>query len=90
MKIQLRIADAMDPDNPNSDFNLNDSDREDASRRSVFSNRRVIVFAFSGNRYNRFNISIITKTFIAQKSNNKYPDVENFHGIDKNKHIWDF
>ena len=80
----------MNPNNPNLDFDLNDLDRKNIFRRFVFSNRCIIAPAFFENRHNRFNILIITKNFIVQKFNNKYPDVENFYKIDKNKYIWDF
>lgn len=80
----------MDPDDPDSDPDFDDSDCEGFARRPALPNRRVIVFVSSGSRHSRLNIPIITGAFIAQRSNNKYPDVENFHGIDKDRHIWDF
>ena len=90
MKSQFRVADAMNPKNPDLNLDFDNLNRKSFTRRSALSNRRIIISVLSGNRYNRFNISIITKTSTAQKSNNKYPNVKNFHKTDKNKHIWDF
>ena len=87
MKSQFRAANAINPNNPNLNPDFNNSNRENFIRCFAFSDRYIIIFVFFENRYNRFNISIITKTFIVQKFNNKYSDVENFYKINKNRYI---
>ena len=87
MKSQFRVANAIDLDNLDLNFNFNNLDYKNFIRYLIFLNRRIIIFVFFENRYNRFNISIIIKVFIAQKFNNKYFNIKKFHKIDKNKYI---
>ena len=87
LKSQFRVANVINFNNSNLNLDFNNLDCENFVRYLIFSNRYIIVFVFSENRYNRFNILIIIKKFIVQKFNNKYSNVENFYKIDKNKYI---
>ncbi len=86
LKIQLQGVGGMDPGSDDPD----DSDREGPARRPDIR-RRVTAPAPapSGSRHSRQITPAGTTTTTGAKSNNKYPDVKDFHGKDDDRNMWD-
>lgn len=80
LKAQLRDAITTDPE---TDPDPDDSDRE--GRRPNVPRRST---APSGSRHGR-GATPATFTSSNAKSNNKYPDVKDFHGNDEDRHEWE-
>lgn len=74
LKLQLM---AQGPGDPNSD--PDDSDPDDAPRRSRHSNAPISRHQTPGG----------TTTSTVSKSNNRYPDVPDFYGNEKDRHTWE-
>ena len=86
MKAQLRAAGGGNPDiNPDPD----NSDCEGPTRRPPVNRRST---APSGSHVSRQATPAgtgITSTATTSKSNNKYPDVKDFHRNEEDRHTWD-
>ncbi len=82
LKVQLLAAGGMDPGSDDPD----DSDREDPPRRPDLRRRAT---APPGSHNSRQTTPAGTTTTTGSKSNNKYPDVKDFHGNDDDRHTWD-
>lgn len=86
LKTRLRSAGQFDPP---SDPDPDDSDREGPSRRPDYRRRATAPPGSQPSRHQTPAAGSTAVTTSGAKSNNKYPDVKEFHGNDKDRSTWD-